>query len=82
MKLSNSKYKKSYDNGDDLKIGDTVYIKCIVENRINDVGDMTIRLRPRLLHDEYARTKTNAIFLRRSFLNPIYRLINKIIKIK
>lgn len=67
MKFSTGSKYKTCDNGEDLKIGDTVYIKCIVVEKLNDYGDVKLRFLPRMFHDEHARTDVNSIFLRRRF---------------
>lgn len=68
------------DNGQDLKIGDIVWIKSVVVEKLNEVGDVKVRYFARPKFDEYARVNVNAIFLRRSKFNWIRRLFIKYYK--
>ena len=64
------------DNGSDLKIGDVVWIKGKITAEPSLVGDVKVRFFARPGYDEYARPSVNAIFLRRSKLNWLRRLLN------
>lgn len=63
------------DNGKDLKKGDVVWIKGIIDSEPNEYGDVKVRYFARPGYDEYARPSINAIFLRRSKLNRIRHLL-------
>jgi hypothetical protein len=62
------------DFGEDLKIGDVVWIKGVIDQLPNKYGDVKVRYFARPNYEEYARPSVNPIFLRRSKLNWLRRL--------
>lgn len=64
----------SEDLGKDLKVGDIVWIKGVIDQTPTVSGDVNVRFFARPHYDEYARPSINAIFLRRSKLNWLRRL--------
>lgn len=62
------------DNGKDLKKGDVVYIKGVIDTESTEYGDVKVRYFARPGYREYARPSVAAIFLRRSKLNWLRRL--------
>ena len=66
------------DFGDDLNVGDIVYIKCAVHSIDRVSGDVYVQYLARNGHDEYARDSDNSIFLKRFNSRILKRVVNKI----
>lgn len=71
------KLTEDEDAGQDLKVGDIVFIKFIVASKPTPVGDVRLQYIARNGRDEYASRSVNSIFLKR----PSSRLMKWIVKV-
>lgn len=56
---------KTEDYGQDLEIGDIVFIKCYVASNPNTHGDVELQYVGRNRYNGYGKSSTNSIFLKR-----------------
>lgn len=61
----------------DLRPGDVVWIKFVVEESPTNLGDTVLRFLPRPGVNEYARRSINDAFIRPDWFNWLRRLLNQ-----